>query len=872
MNWTNHSDVLSQLRSIGLLVDGPLELASGEKSRRCLVDGGGGERRGWYRLHEWQLESGVVLLVGSYGIFHGAQSTTYKVALTKQCGSCGADVGLREKSCPTCGKTTFAKRTFTDEQRAAFKARMDEDRRKAAAERSRDDARATAWATAVWRKCEPATPGSHPYLVRKQLAETGGARIFAGNDGVVLPDAEADDYRYLGTFAGHLVIPLCDNAGRVHGLQFIAPQRNDKTGRDKTYWPRGMPVDGHYWLIGGSPRRLCLIAEGFSTAMTLHAATGQPVAVAFAANNLLSVAKAITERTRQRAKLLVCADDDWLQKCQACGSWTTVTTAACDHCGDAHRQLNAGVSRAVAVAMAFDHAAEFRPIFADARPNDKKGPTDFNDLACLESLQIVSSQFEARLDSLGWRDLASTPPPAIALSSGAGELAPKGGGEKKRRAAQSILSLDDAVERFVPLDDGTGEYLFDHWTNKVVKTSQMLALLPAGVRRDDIKRHDTWLQRGACYLDQVGFDPTGRDPMVHLNTWQGWPMQPCEGSCTELLDLLEYLCSNETNAREVFDWVIRWMAYPLQNPGAKMSSAIIMHGPQGTGKSTVFQALAEIYGDYATVLNQRGLEDKFNADWSDSKLFILAEEVVTRAEMWHIKNELKELVTGKWIRINPKNIAAYRQRNQLNICYLSNDNQPLPIENDDRRHLVIYTPPQLSDDYYDRVHLEVENGGVQALYDHLLHKVDCSGFHPKKRPPMTTAKQALIHLSSPSELRFVQDWIDGDIGLPIVPCLAVDLYAAYTRWCRANGEMRPRPSNHFGGSIDRMPGWEKKKCRIYLTETATTTTPRPIVLPPASVLALAGNEQPPGMPIAAWLTNGTRQFSAAIRAGNGESQ
>ncbi len=40
----------------------------------------------------------------------------------------------------------------------------------------------------------------------------------------------------------------------------------------------------------------------------------------------------------------------------------------------------------------------------------------------------------------------------------------------------------------------------------------------------------------------------------------------------------------------------------------------------------------------------------------------------------------------------------------------------------------------------------------------------------------------------------------------------------------------------------------------------------------ASVLALAGNEQPPGMPIAAWLTNGTRQFSAAIRAGNGESQ
>ena len=79
------------------------------------------------------------------------------------------------------------------------------------------------------------------------------------------------------------------------------------------------------------------------------------------------------------------------------------------------------------------------------------------------------------------------------------------------------------------------------------------------------------------------------------------------------------------------------MAYPLQHPGAKMSTAVIMHGPQGTGKSTVFQALAQIYGDYATVLNQRGLEDKFNADWTDSKLFLLAEEVVNRAEMWHIR-------------------------------------------------------------------------------------------------------------------------------------------------------------------------------------------------------------------------------------------
>jgi putative DNA primase/helicase len=869
VNWSNYEDVLAQLRSIGLLVELPLEIATSDRSKRCLIDGGDRERRGWYRLHEWQFEPGTVMLIGSYGIFHGSSSTTFKVELTKACQACGAEVSLKAKTCQACGKSTFAKRELTDAQKAAFRERMAEDKKRAAAEREREAARATQWATAVWRACKDVAPGDHPYLVRKQLAGTGGARVFGSNEGIMLAGAEPDDYRYLATFAGCLVVPLCDNGGRIHGLQMISSKKDEKTGRDKCYWPRGMSAEGHYWLIGGSPRGLCLMAEGFATALTLHEATSQPVAVAFAANNLLPVAKELNARTRRRAKLLICSDDDWLQKCLECGTWTPVEGINCTSCGKPHRQTNAGTTRAAEAAMALDNAAEFRPAFAIERPADRKGPTDFNDLAAAEGRQAVQVQFERRLEALKWQDIASTPAPATALAGRPACGPGDGGGE--RRSAVSVMSLDDAVERFVPLDDGTGECVFDTWTNKVCKRTQMVAVLPAGIRGDDIKRHDVWVQRGACYLDQVGFDPTGKDRNVLLNTWQGWPMRPAEGDCTEILDLLEYLCSKERNARELFTWILQWMAYPLQNPGAKMSSAIIMHGPQGTGKSTVFQVLAKIYGDYSTVLNQRGLEDKFNADWSDSKLFILAEEVVTRAEMWHIKNELKELVTGEWIRVNPKNIAAYRQRNQLNIVYLSNDNQPLPIENDDRRHMVIYTPPQLSEDYYDRVHLEIQRGGVEAFYHYLLH-LDLAGFHPKKRPPMTSAKKSLIELSLPNEVRFVNDWINGDLGWPIVPCRSTDMYSAYLRWCRANGEARPRPSNHFFGAIERLPGWSKKKVRIYLTEIATTTEPREVVIPAPDVLERAGTAQPPGAQAAQWLTESVRRFAGALRNDGGDDR
>ena len=293
-----------------------------------------------------------------------------------------------------------------------------------------------------------------------------------------------------------------------------------------------------------------------------------------------------------------------------------------------------------------------------------------------------------------------------------------------------------------------------------------------------------------------------------------------------------------------------------------------MHGPQGTGKSTVFQTLAKIYGDYSTVLNQRGLEDKFNADWSDSKLFILAEEVVTRAEMWHIKNELKELVTGEWIRVNPKNIAAYRQRNQVNIVYLSNENQPLPLDNDDRRHMVVYTPPALPEDYFDELYVEIDAGGVAAFYQYLLD-FDCAGFHPKKKPPMTEAKQALMQLASPSEIRFVSDWLTGDLGLPVCPCLAADLYQAYSRWCRANGETRPRPSNQFHGAIARLPDWEKKKHRVYANMTyAGETMRKPIVSPPTQTVEAAGRAMKPGRAVAEWLTDCIYDFANALHDGD----
>lgn len=826
MNHINFDDVRAQLLGAGLILD--KDLTFDARIQRWKTDSGkGNERNGWSRLREWTSKAGNIYIVGAYGIWQGTDDGYTKIELPK--------------------RDDPARPELTPADIAAIKEAQKEAARKLAETRKAEAKQAAQWAALVWSHCAPAT--EHDYTTRKQI-KPHGLRVLQATEGIELPGIDDSNFWRLKQAIGALVVPMHDANGNVCGIQFIYPAdhpRREKT--DKEFWPAGMAMGGTFGLIGPVQRLgVVLVAEGYATAASLHEATGQTVAYAFSANNLLKAGK-LLRKAYPRLRLLFCADDD------------AATEAKLGH--------NPGVDAAVAATAALEHAAWCKPDFLDEHGADRRGGkklSDYNDLAVLSGLPLVlATQINAKLDELKWKDA----PASRGGTANRGEGSPNVDSDGRRRAL-SVMPLDDIVQRFIPLDDGTGKYVFDTWTNKIALREQMITLLPAGVRGDDIKRHPAYIERGAYYLDQVGFDPSGNDHGVKLNTWRGWPMEARPGKCERILELLRYLCNQHDNGDDVFRWVLQWMAYPLQHPGAKMSSAIIMHGPQGTGKSTVFQCLAKIYGDYSTVLNQRGIEDKFNSDWADSKLFILAEEVVTRAEMWHIKNELKELVTGEWIRVNPKNIAAYRQRNHLNIVYLSNENQPLPLESDDRRHLVVYTPPELGEEYYDEVFLEIEAGGVEAFYHYLLN-LDTASFHPKKRPPMTEAKKALIALSSPSELRFVHEWTSGDLGLPVCPALSTDVYVAYLRWCKSRGESRPRPDNQFHGAVARMAGWEKKKARVCagLNMHASSTEPRTVTVPPVSVIdadrRLPSLAYPDGTSQIIWITGGILDFQAAMK-------
>lgn len=292
--------------------------------------------------------------------------------------------------------------------------------------------------------------------------------------------------------------------------------------------------------------------------------------------------------------------------------------------------------------------------------------------------------------------------------------------------------------------------------------------------------------------DQVVFDPTCTCPPNFINLYNGFATVPTE--CTDeevqpMLDLLQHLCSGSgsklVTVDQVIHWVLCWIALPLQRPGAKLRTALVFHGPQGTGKNLCFDVVRRMYGKYGVMVGQNELEEKFN-DWLSAKCLVIGNEVVTRQELFHNKNKLKWIITEDEIPIRAMQQSVRWETNHANVVFLSNEQMPLVLEDGDRRHLVVYTPLADESGLYDRVRKFLEDDGAAKFMHYLLH-YELGDFNEHTKPLMTAAKEDLQELSMRPPERFMSEWLGGFIPLPVNVCSGDQLYRAFEAWSRRSG-------------------------------------------------------------------------------------
>lgn len=157
---------------------------------------------------------------------------------------------------------------------------------------------------------------------------------------------------------------------------------------------------------------------------------------------------------------------------------------------------------------------------------------------------------------------------------------------------------------------------------------------------------DEWLtHKATTRLHGIEFEPNpARARRDFYNLWKGLRLKPQQGDCSRFLShIRDVICAGD---EAHFDWLIKWLADMVQNPGRKPGTAVVLRGGEGSGKGTAFaNQLRDIIGArlYRKVSRSEQLIGKHNAHLAGA-LMIFANESVWGGDKSK-EGALKDIIT-----------------------------------------------------------------------------------------------------------------------------------------------------------------------------------------------------------------------------------
>lgn len=639
---------------------------------------------------------------------------------------------------------------------------------------------------------------------------------------------------------GKLLIPVYYHNTETGAITLCNVQSIDDNGT-KLFVKDALKKEAFFVLSGGEQdNSVVFVATGFATAASIYMAMEykHPVFVTFDDGNMINCAYKI-RTLYPHSRLIFCADDDHktalntgknsgLEAGRRCAEMVQAEFISPDFGGDARittgeltdfNDLHCAFGLDV-VKWQISYALNNKPrdlqrqdmgLDADAKLDKllktyafiteigKKSNKIYN---LIDKIEMTKTQFE---QDLGDKELANRwyyhpNKQTISRQQVRAEL-----------AETTAIAFADIFEQFWYIQ-GTKE-VYNHETGERWPIDTL--------RLDRPLEYDIWLKsdrRQKVKNTNIWFDPTRKrkpkESENYINTFKGLPLAPFNnkelsemmgfdnatnqqieaflyGVVTPFIQLIHHLCGDDAKDGELVNWILNWIAIPLQQPGTKMDTALIFHGHiQGAGKSLFFdRIMRRIYGDYALTLGQGQLASQYN-DWVEGKLFAVFEEIFEGKDRYAHMGMIKQLITGDTVYINKKFVSGWTQDNFVNTVFLSNDMQPLSLEENDRRHVVMYPTATLPTDLQAQIADALDdpkNWMLRAFYTYLMVK-DVGHQNAHTKAIATTAKTRLQEISMASWERFYTYWKRGELEVPYMTCLTSDLYDYYVYWCKKNGE------------------------------------------------------------------------------------
>jgi hypothetical protein len=254
---------------------------------------------------------------------------------------------------------------------------------------------------------------------------------------------------------------------------------------------------------------------------------------------------------------------------------------------------------------------------------------------------------------------------------------------------------------------------------------------------------------------KVVFDPRDTNPL-HYNLWRGFAVTPdASKSCDKFLaHILENICRGD---KELFHWVMAFLAHMVQRPWEKPGVSLVLRGCEGVGKGFFAGVIGELCPQHSVVISQAAqLTGKFNAHFQRA-LVVFVDEGFWAGDKAG-EGALKHLVTDEELLIEGKHRDAFMVRNLSRLIIASNEKWVVPAGIRARRWCVLDVADTHANDraYFAAIDDELHRDGGLAGLMHLLQTFDL-GSVDVYAPPKTAA---LLEQKEESFPPHVQWWAE----------------------------------------------------------------------------------------------------------------
>lgn len=212
-----------------------------------------------------------------------------------------------------------------------------------------------------------------------------------------------------------------------------------------------------------------------------------------------------------------------------------------------------------------------------------------------------------------------------------------------------------------------------------------------------------------------------------------------------ILNHIKILCDHD---KEVYNYIIRWIANMLQYPYRK-STMITFYAQQGAGKGCLLKMLSNMIGDdkyHSTANPDRDVWGNFNGLMTGKSLINLDE--MEKKLALEADGKIKNLITEGILTINDKCISQFKVKSYHRFIITTNNLETIKISKDDRRNVLIQSSSELigNKEYFNHMWKIIEDPNVIKTMAVYFKSLNVPEIYLNVDRPMTELKRDLIDM------------------------------------------------------------------------------------------------------------------------------